>query len=273
MATVTYDYTGSTVAITGGARGLGAHMAREFARAGARVAVCDVPVTPAGLGYDTATPDDLAALESELQGLGAETLAMPVDVREEAQVARFFDAAAEKLGSLDVCVNNAGVIPASAPIAETAEEQWDVTIDVNLKGPFLCTKHAVGHMNDHGRVVIIGSTSSLVGIPYQVPYQVSKHGVLGAVKTLALELAPRHITVNAVCPTITQTPMFEYLSRDEGARYIEEIARLAGAFAIFPGLEAIEPEDVAHAVLWLSSSAARYVTGTAFTIDAGFTIK
>ena len=109
------------------------------------------------------------------------------------------------------------MFPGSAPITETTEEQWDVTLDVNLKGPFLCTKHAVRHMNDAGRIVIMGSTSSLVGIPYQIPYQASKHGVLGAVKTLALELAPRRITVNAVCPTVTHTPMLEYLARAEGA--------------------------------------------------------
>ena len=243
MASVSYDFTGSTVAITGAARGLGAHMAREFARAGANLALCDVAVTPLGLEYDTATPAELAALEAEVGALGAETVAMDVDVRDEQAVAHFFDSAAERLGPLDILVNNAGVFPGSAPITETSEEQWDVTLDVNLKGPFLCAKHAVRHMNESGRVVIIGSTSSLVGIPYQIPYQASKHGVLGAVKTLALELAPRRITVNAVCPTVTHTPMLEYLAREEG-RLPRGGRRLAGAFTIFPGLEAMEPEDV-----------------------------
>jgi NAD(P)-dependent dehydrogenase (short-subunit alcohol dehydrogenase family) len=151
--------------------------------------------------------------------------------------------------------------------------QWDLALDVNLKAPFLCAKHAVPRMNDGGRVIVIGSTSSLVGIPYQISYQASKHGVIGAVRTLALELAPRGITVNAVCPTVTHTPMLEYLAREEASYYLDEVARLAGAFTIFPGVDAMEPEDVTGAILWLSSPAARYVTGTAFTLDAGFTIK
>ncbi|MBS1878742.1 MAG: SDR family oxidoreductase [Actinobacteria bacterium] len=273
MASVTYDFTGSTIAITGAARGLGAHMAREFARAGADLALCDLEKTPAGLDYDTSTPGELAAIEEEVRELGAQTVSMAVDVRDEGQIQEFFAAAASKLGDLDVFVNNAGVFVGNMPVTETSEEQWDLAIDVNLKGPFLCTKHAVQSMVDGGRVIIIGSTSSLIGIPYQVPYQASKHGVIGAVRTLALELAPRGITVNALCPTVAHTPMLEYLAREEASYYLDEVARLAGAFTIFPGVEAIEPEDVSGATMWLASPAARYVTGAAFALDAGYTIK
>lgn len=273
MANVTYDFNGSTVAITGAARGLGAHMAREFARAGADLALCDVETTPEGLDYEASTPGELAAVEQEVRELGARTVSMAVDVRDEAQVQAFFSAAASELGELDAFVNNAGVFVGNMPVTETAEEQWDLAIDINLKGPFLCTKHAVQNMGDGGRVIVIGSTSSLVGIPYQVAYQASKHGVVGAVRTLALELAPRRITVNALCPTVAHTPMLDYLAREEAAYYLDEVARLAGAFTIFPGVDAIDPEDVSGTVMWLASPAARYVTGTAFALDAGYTIK
>ena len=273
MPTVTYDFSDTTVAITGAARGMGAHMAREFARAGAKLALCDLPANPSELDYQAGTPDELRAVEHEVRELGADAVALEADVRDEAAVERFFATAADALGPLDVFVSNAGVFVGNMPVTETTSEQWDLALDVNLKGPFLCTKHAVGRMNDGGRVIVIGSTSSLIGIPYQIAYQASKHGVIGVVRTLALELAPRGITVNAVCPTVTHTPMLDYLAREEAAYYLDEVARLAGMFTIFPELDALDPDDVTGAVMWLASPAARYVTGTAFTLDAGFTIK
>ena len=123
-----------------------------------------------------------------------------------------------------------------------------------------------------GRIVTISSTSALVGIPDQVNYQSAKHGVVGQIRTLALELAPHGITVNTICPTVVDTPMLDYLM-GIGQAYFQEVSRLCGASTVFPGLDNLEPRDVSHAVRWLASDAARYVTGIALPVDGGFTCK
>jgi NAD(P)-dependent dehydrogenase (short-subunit alcohol dehydrogenase family) len=123
-----------------------------------------------------------------------------------------------------------------------------------------------------GRIITISSTSALVGIPDQVNYQSAKHGIVGQIRTLALELAPHDITVNTVCPTVTSSPLLGYLM-EQGQAYFQEVARLCGSSTIFPGLDYLEPRDVTHAVLWLASDAARYVTGIALPVDGGFTCK
>ena len=160
-------------------------------------------------------------------------------------------------------------------MTELREEEWDAALDVNLKGPFLCAKHAARHMSGReggGRIISISSTSALVGIPNQVGYQASKHGVVGLTRTLALELAPHGVTVNTVCPTVVHTPMLDFLT-ETGQAYFQEVARLCGASTVFPGLDALDPRDVSEAVLWLASDAARYVTGIALPVDGGFTCK
>jgi NAD(P)-dependent dehydrogenase (short-subunit alcohol dehydrogenase family) len=276
MGSVAFDFTGETVLVTGGSRGLGRDIALAFARAGANVAIADLGGRPAGeaVPYATAAAEDLQRTLGELQAAGAEALALPCDVSRESEVAETLAAVVERFGRLDVLVNNAGVIT-NAKSWEMTEAEWDVTLQVNLKGPFLCSKHAARHMTERdggGRIVTISSTSGLVGIPDQVAYQSSKHGILGQVKTLALELAPYAVTVNAVCPTVVSSPMLDHLVQT-GAAYFQDVARLCGASTIFPGLEHVEPCDVTSAVQWLASEQARYVTGIALPVDGGFTCK
>jgi (+)-trans-carveol dehydrogenase len=199
---------------------------------------------------------------------------VPADVRSEDDVERMVAATVERFGRLDVLVNNAGVY-AGAPLTEMTEEQWDAVIDVDLKGPFLCSKHAARHMvarGGGGRLLTISSTSALVGIPDQVNYQSAKHGLVGQVRTLALELAPHGVTVNTICPTVTASPLLDFLM-GAGRAYWQDVARLCGASTVFPGLDYLEPRDVTHAALWLASDAARYVTGIALPVDGGFTCK
>ena len=182
--------------------------------------------------------------------------------------------ALERFGQVDVLVNNAGVYT-SAPAIEMTEEQWDVVVDVDLKGPFLCSKHVARHMAGRGgggRIVSIASTSALVGIPNQVNYQSAKHGLVGQTRTLALELAPHGVTVNTICPTVVESPLLDFL-RGAPQEYWDDVARLCGASTVFPGLDSPEPRDVTHATLWLASDAARYVTGIALPVDGGFTCK
>lgn len=276
MGSVAFDFSGETVLVTGGARGLGREIALAFARAGANVAVADLAgAAPRGsVPYATGSDAELEATREQLEAAGAQALAVPCDVSDESEVSATFAAVLERFGRLDVLVNNAGVIT-NAKSWEMTESEWDVTLQVNLKGPFLCSKHAARHMTARdggGRIVTISSTSGLVGIPDQVAYQSSKHGIVGQVKTLALELAPYAVTVNAVCPTVVSSPMLDHLVQT-GAAYFQDVARLCGASTIFPGLEHLEPRDVASAVQWLASEQARYVTGIALPVDGGFTCK
>jgi NAD(P)-dependent dehydrogenase (short-subunit alcohol dehydrogenase family) len=273
MGSVSYDFGGSVVLVTGGARGLGKDIALGFARAGASVAVNDYP-GDLPLPYETGSRSDLQETLAELEGAGAQAIAVPADVRSEADVEAMVATTVERLGRLDVLVNNAGVYSGAKAIDMT-EEQWDVVVDVDLKAPFLCSKHAARTLiaqGTGGRIITISSTSALVGIPDQVNYQSAKHGVVGQVRTLALELAPHNITVNTVCPTVTSSPLLDYLM-DKGQAYFQDVARLCGSSTVFPGLDYLEPRDVTHAVLWLASDAARYVTGIALPVDGGFTCK
>jgi NAD(P)-dependent dehydrogenase (short-subunit alcohol dehydrogenase family) len=276
MGSTTYDFTDDVVLITGGARGLGRDFALGFARDGAKVAINDLAGNSRaeGVPYDTASEEDLARTVTDARGLGADVLELPGDVTQERQVEAMIARVVEEYGRLDILINNAGV-HAGAKAWDMTEAQWDVVVDVDLKAPFLCSKHAARHMiarDGGGRIITISSSSGLVGIPDQVSYQSAKHGVLGQIKTLALELAPYGVTVNAICPTVVQSPMLEHLVKT-GKAYFQEVARLCGSSTIFPGIENLEPRDVTHAVQWLASDAARYVTGIALPVDGGFTCK
>jgi len=271
---VSYDFTGRVVLVTGAARGMGRDLVRRFALAGASVVAADIAQPIAELAYDVSAKDDLEQTVALVLGDGGEATAARVDVRVEAEVETLVGEAVLRYGRLDVLVNNAGVYT-GAPVGELTEEQWDAAVDVNLKGPFLCSKHTARHMVERGgggRIVTVSSTSALVGIPNQASYQASKHGVVGLTRTLALELAPHGVTVNTVCPTVVYTPMLDFLM-ETGKAYFQEVARLCGASTVFPGLDALDPRDVSEAVLWLASDAARYVTGIALPVDGGFTCK
>ena len=275
-AGVTYDFSGAAVLVTGAARGMGRDLVQRFALAGASVMASDVAPEPvAGLEYATATAADLEATVATARALGGgEVEARHCDVRSEDEVAALVDGTVERFGRLDVLISNAGVYT-GAPVQQLTEAAWDAAVDVNLKGPFLCAKHAARHMTVReggGRIITVSSTSALVGIPNQASYQASKHGVVGLTRTLALELAPHGVTVNTVCPTVVYTPMLDHLM-EMGAAYFQEVSRLCGASTVFPGLDALDCRDVSEAVLWLASDAARYVTGIALPVDGGFTCK
>jgi NAD(P)-dependent dehydrogenase (short-subunit alcohol dehydrogenase family) len=271
---VVYDFSDAVVLVTGAARGMGRDLARRFAGFGAAVVASDVAGHVDALGYETAGSPDLAETVAGIRAAGAEAHAIAADVRDEEQVTTLVAETVQRYGRLDILVNNAGVFT-GAPVTELTEEAWDAALDINLKGPFLCSKHAARHMKGReggGRIVTVSSTSALVGIPNQSSYQSSKHGVVGLTRTLALELAPYDVTVNTVCPTVVYTPMLDYLM-GMGQAYFQEVSRLCGASTVFPGVEALDVRDVSEAVLWLSSPAARYVTGIALPVDGGFTCK
>jgi NAD(P)-dependent dehydrogenase (short-subunit alcohol dehydrogenase family) len=171
-AGVSYDFGDSVVLVTGGARGMGRDIARRFAGFGAAVVVSDVAGPVDALGYDTAAAPDLDETVAEIRAAGAEANAVAADVRNEEQVAALIAQTIDRYGRLDILVNNAGVYT-GAPVTELTEEQWDAAVDTNLKGPFLCSKHAARHMKSRdggGRIITVSSTSALVGIPNQASY-------------------------------------------------------------------------------------------------------
>ena len=239
------------VIITGAANGIGAATARIFAREGAKIVAADI------------NRQDGERLVQELREGGAEAIFVEVNVAEEASAQRLMERTLEAFGRIDVLINYAG-IHRDGWLVKMSEEAWDLVIDVNLKGVFICGKHAAKVMMDQGRGVIINTTSvvGLYGNMGQSNYAASKFGVIGLTKTWAKELAPRGIRVNAVAPGYTMTAMMDTVPEKILSAIKEKtpLKRLG------------EPEDVAYAYLYLASDEASYVNGAVLSVDGGFVI-
>jgi NAD(P)-dependent dehydrogenase (short-subunit alcohol dehydrogenase family) len=185
--------------VTGGARGIGRGIAYELAKQGARIAVADLPATDA----------DRQQTIAEIQRLGSDAFAVDVDVRDEAQTQAMVQTTIERWGQVDVLVNNAGVIKVG-PVIMFSEADWDLILDVNLKGTFLCSKAVAGHMmgRRQGRIVNLSSMAGKSGKGGVSAYCSSKWAVLGFTQSLAHELAAFNVTVNAICPGEVDTFMW-----------------------------------------------------------------
>jgi (+)-trans-carveol dehydrogenase len=271
---------GKVAAVTGAARGMGRAHAVTLAREGADVLICDVGRQLSSVEYQLAVPEDLAETEALVQAEGRRAVAMEVDVRFEDQLASWVDAGLQEFGRLDVMVANAG-ITGYAPAHKLTEQAWNEIIDVNLKGAWLSAKVVIPHMierGDGGSIVFISSGLGLKGLPEAGHYAAAKHGVVGLMRSLALELAPHWIRCNTVHPAGTNTPMAHnpmHYSRFAGGR---EDATLGDVIEVYESIAALpipwtEPEDIANAVLWLVSDEARYVTGVSLPVDAGWYLK
>lgn len=214
---------------------------------GARVAIVDVDETLVG---ETA---------AELTGCGYNAQALAGDIRDRAFLADTVADILRRWGQVDVLVNNAGVIRDNM-LSNVSDDDWDTVLDVNLKGAFLCCQAVVPHMRErqYGKIVNIASRSALGNVG-QVNYSASKGGIISLTRTLALELAANHINVNAVSPGLIDTPM----TRKLPSKVKERLLRLQ------PGGKSGSPEDVAHAVCFLASDAAAFITGQVLNVDGG----
>jgi 3-oxoacyl-[acyl-carrier protein] reductase len=234
--------------VTGGARGIGREIGLRLAGAGADVALFDVN---AQLLEQTA---------QELRALGRRAEGLVVDVTDGAQVDAGVAKVLDKLGRIDILINNAGITK-DGLLVRMDDAQWDRVLSINLKGTFLCTRAVAKHMLKarRGRIVSIASIVGLIGNPGQANYAASKAGVVGFTKAVARELAGRGITCNAIAPGFIKTEMTEALPEPVKQRLLESIPM--GCLG--------EPSDVAAAALFLVSEAARYITGQVLVVDGG----
>jgi len=242
--------------VTGAARGIGAAIASALIGAGARVTL---------LGRDA---QRLASLAATLQG---ETCCVAADVSDPAEVTRAFVEARERLGPIAILVNNAGQAE-TAPFGRMSLDVWHRMLAVNLTGTMLCSQAALADMVDaaYGRVVNIASTAALRGFRYGTAYAASKHGVLGLTRSLALEVADRGITVNAVCPGYVETDMMGQAIDNVMARTGRTREEARAYFASQnPQQRVVQPGEVAEAVLWLCGDGAAGVNGAAIPISGG----
>jgi SDR family mycofactocin-dependent oxidoreductase len=261
------EFNGKVAFITGAAHGQGRATALALAKQGARIAAFDVARPLEYPGYTMGSTDDLATLAAECTAAGSECLTFAGDVRDDAAITAAVTTTVAKFGRIDVLFNNAGIC-AYGLAHELTEEAWDSMIDINLKGSWLVARRVIPVMIAQRSGVIINNASiaSFRGMNRLSHYAASKWGLTGLTKSWAIELAPHNIRVNSIHPTGVNTPMNDGLAALEGLTPREVAEQSAGNLLPVPW---IEPEDVAHAVLYLASDRARYVTGAQFVIDAG----
>lgn len=245
--------------VTGGGQGIGEAISIHLAKQGKDVVVSDINL------------DSARKTAAKIKALGCQSLAIKADVSNSRDIEKMVDLTKEKFGRIDILVNNAGIVIVK-PIVELEEEEWDRLIDVDLKGVFLCSKMVARIMinQKRGKIINISSSSGKMGTEFFAGYAAAKFGVIGFTQGLAKELARYNILVNAVCPGIIGTKMWEMVDGELGKRlglakgraFQKEIEKI-------PLSRAGTAEDVAKVVAFLASSAAEYMTGQAINVSGG----
>jgi NAD(P)-dependent dehydrogenase (short-subunit alcohol dehydrogenase family) len=257
--------TGRKALITGGSKGLGLAIARTFAEAGADVAIMARRQGP--------LDEAIAAIGSRR---GQQALAVTCDVRRAEDIAAGFTRVTQAFGHIDILVNNAGAPagPDRAAVVDLSEEAWDLVVGINLKGTFLCSRAVARTMLERrvrGRIVNISSQWGKVGGARRAAYCASKFGVIGLTQSLAQELAPAGITVNAVCPGAADTERLDHLGRRPDGSFDPALRaqRITEQSAAVPLGRIALPSDVAEVIAFLAGDGAEYITGQAINVAGG----
>jgi SDR family mycofactocin-dependent oxidoreductase len=266
---------GKTALITGAGRGMGRAQALRLAREGAAIVAVDRGDVEDGSPYELATGADLAETVEAVKALGGEAIAATADVRSSEQLDAALRAGLDAFGSVDICAANAGVMSA-APFWELADDEWTRVIDVNLGGVWRTAKAVAPAMMRarSGSIVFTASVAAFEASSGLVHYSAAKHGVLGVMRTVALELAPYGVRCNAVCPGATDTGMvnwqgmYDRFAGHAGGTRADMERRLRNYGALAPAAM-LTGDDIANAVLWLASDLSARVTGTAIPVDSG----
>jgi (+)-trans-carveol dehydrogenase/(-)-trans-carveol dehydrogenase len=271
---------GKVAFITGAARGQGRSHALRLAEEGADIIAVDICEPIRDTPHSGATEADLAETVKRVEALDRRVLAIKADVRDLSAVQAAVDEGVAAFGRLDIVAANAGISASPYQTAELPEESWQDMMDVNLTGAFHTAKAAIPHLIAGGRggaIVLTSSTAGLKGFANVGHYVAAKHGLVGLMRTLALELAPRSIRVNSLHPTQVNTEMimnevtYRLFSPELEQPTKADFAEVSQRMQALP-IPWIEPVDVSNALLFLVSDEARYITGVALPVDAGTTL-
>ena len=250
---MTVELQGKVGIVTGGTSGIGRDAAVLFAKAGAKVVVA---------GRREAEGNETMRM---VHAAGGDGLFVKTDVSQAADVHALVQKTVERFGRLDIAFNNAGVEGKWASVAEQSEEDWDQTIDINLKGIWLCLKYEIQQMlkqGGGGAIVNMASIAGLIGASGAATYCASKHGVMGLTKSAALENARTGIRINVVCPAVVETPMGDRIWGEPAANKFIKGLHPIGRFGM--------PMEIAEAVVWMCSDRASFMTGQSLVLDGGF---
>ncbi len=257
-----FDFTGKSAIVTGGAMGIGLAIALRLAEAGASVMIADIDLEAASQTVE------------QIRGNGGRAQAIRADVASVDDVGKMAQATMEAFGSIDILVNNAGIFPIVPNMMDISGELWDKVLGINLKGAFLCSQAVAREMIKAGRggkIVNIASKAAFHPRIGMAPYSASKAGVVMLTKSLALELAPDNILVNAVAPggVITPGTSVHIAAAPTGDKPASG-APSGGAMLQIPLRRLGEPDDIAKVVLFLASAASDYMTGSLVLVDGGW---
>jgi len=271
------ELEGKVLLVTGGARSIGREIALTFAREGADVVTCDVAAQIEGASYPLGSEDELQETVRLVEAEGVRCLARVADVRDQDALDALVADAVDRLGGIDVAIPSAGIIDWRAkPFWETPDFSWDDQIGVNLTGAWRTAKAVAPQMIERGSgsIAFIASNVGIEGAEMFSPYVAAKHGVLGLMKSAALELGRHGVRANAVCPGTTDTIMNDNeLGRVRAAgkpdATTEEYRDAVRNWVILRDVGPLPPHAIADAMLWLASERARYVTGIELKVDGG----
>jgi SDR family mycofactocin-dependent oxidoreductase len=267
---------GKVALVTGAGRGMGASHAEVLAREGADVILLDAPSSIPTAEYAMSTKADLERTVAAVEQHDRRAVAVEGDVRSQADLDKAVAQGISEFGKIDFLVANAGIWGTLAPITEMSEEAWQETVDINLTGVWHSVKAVAAHMIERreGAIVLISSISGLEGQALSANYSSAKHGVIGLMRSAALELGPHNVRCNAICPGFINTPIhhwqaaYDLLAGHPGGT-AEDREAAARFYGILAGRGPLDPSNVSNAVLFLLSDESSEITGLELPVDAG----